>query len=161
MTLTILGAMTGPMMTRPTEAQLANARAGGGLRVIGAHSVGGTDGGPGVPVTGWSREHGDMRVPHFVGLHAIQVLAIVAVGLRRWRRPEAARVEIVLVTAASYASLFVLLLWEALRGSSVIAPDATSLAAFAIWVGVTALALSWAILHRRNAPPSDPDRILV
>jgi hypothetical protein len=100
-------------------------------------------------------------VPHFVGLHAIQVLAIVAVGLRRWRRAEAARVEIVTVAAASYATLFVLLLWEALRGSSVIAPDATSLAALAIWVGITALALSWAILHRRNAPPSDPDRILV
>ena len=161
MTLTILGAMVGPMMTRPTDAQLATARAGGGMTVIGAHSVGGTDGGPGVPVTGWSREHGDMRVPHFVGLHAIQVLAIVAVGLRRWPRSEAVRVKIVLVAAASYASLFVLLLWEALRGSSVIAPDATSLSALATWVGVTALALFWAILHRRSAPPSDPDRILV
>ena len=161
MTLTILGAMTGPMMTRPTDAQLADARAGGGMMVIGAHSVGGTDGGPGVPVTGWSREHGDMRVPHFVGLHAIQVLAIVAVGLRRWRRPEAARVEVVLVAAASYATLFVLLLWGALRGASVIAPDATGLTAFAVWVGATTLALSWIILQRRNAPPGDPDRILV
>lgn len=161
MILTILGAMTGPMMTRPTEAQLANARAGGGMTVIGAHSVGGTDGGPGVPVTGWSREHGDVRVPHFVGIHAIQVLAVIALGLRRWRRPEAARVEVVLVAAASYATLFLLLLWEALRGSSVVAPDAKALAALAAWAGVTALALCWIILQRRNAPPGGPDRILV
>lgn len=161
MTLTILGAMTGPMMTRPTEAQLAKARAGGGMTVVGAHSVGGMDGGPGVPVTGWSREHGDMRVPHFVGLHAIQVLAIVAVGLRRWRRPEAARLQIVLVAAASYATMFGLLLWQALRGSSVIAPDRTALAGFAIWAGLTVIALSWIILQHRNAPPGRPDRILV
>src|SRR5687767_11500790 len=56
MTLTIAGAMTGPLMTRPTAAQLAEVRAGGRMTIAGAHSVGGPDGGPGVPVTGWSRE---------------------------------------------------------------------------------------------------------
>jgi hypothetical protein len=66
MTLTVLGALSGPLMTRPTQAQLADARAGARLTVIGAHSVGGVDGGPGVPVTGWSRDHGDLRVPHLL-----------------------------------------------------------------------------------------------
>lgn len=120
MTLTILGAMTGPLMTRPTAAQLAHARAGGRMTTAGAHSVGGVDGGPGLPVTGWSREHGDLRVPHFIGLHAVQALALVAVGLRRWRRPEALRVKAMLLAVAGYASLFVLLLWQALRGQSVV-----------------------------------------
>ena len=86
MTLTLAGAMTGPLMTRPTAAQLADARAGHRMTIAGAHSVGGPDGGPGVPLTGWSREHGDVRVPHFLGLHAIQALPLVAIGLRRWRR---------------------------------------------------------------------------
>ena len=81
MMLTIVGAMTGPLMTRPTDAQLADARAGAQMTVAGGHSVGGVDGGPGVPVTGWSREHGDVRVPHFIGLHAIQALALFA---RAW-----------------------------------------------------------------------------
>ena len=85
MTLTIVGALTGPLMTRPTAAQLADARAGHPMMIAGAHSVGGPDGGPGVPVTGWSREYGDVRVAHFIGLHAIQVLALFALGLRRWR----------------------------------------------------------------------------
>ena len=93
MTLTIIGALTGPLMTRPTAAQLADARAGGRMTIAGAHTVGGADGGSGVPVTGWSREHGDLRVPHFIGLHALQALAIVAVVMRRWRQPEAVRVR--------------------------------------------------------------------
>jgi len=46
MTLTIVGAMTGPLMTRPTTAQLADARAGARMTTAGAHSVGGVDGGP-------------------------------------------------------------------------------------------------------------------
>ena len=143
MELTILGALTGPLMTRPTADQLANARAGGRMTAAGAHSVGGEDGGPGIPITGWSREHGDLRVPHFLGLHAIQALAIVAVVLRRWKRADAVRVRALLAAAASYASLFSLLLWEALRGRSLVAPDAPALASILIWAVVTVLVLGW------------------
>ena len=151
MTLTIAGALTGPLMTRPTAAQLAEARAGERMTVAGAHSIGGSDGGPGVPVTGWSRDHGDLRVPHFLGLHAIQILALIAVLLRRWRAPEAARVRAVLAATASYASLFVVLLWSAVRGQSVAAPDATTLASIAVWAVATVLAVGW-IGVRRGGP---------
>jgi hypothetical protein len=150
MTLTIVGAFIGPLMTRPTAAQRADARAGARMTIAGAHSVGGLDGDPGVPVTGWSRAHGDLRVPHFIGLHAIQVLALIAVGLRRWRAPAAVRVRAVLAAAASYASLFLLLLWEALRGRSVVAPDATALASIVIWAVVTALGLGWIGISSRD-----------
>jgi hypothetical protein len=151
MMLTIAGALTGPLMTRPTAAQLADARTGGRMTVAGAHSVGGLDGGPGLPVTGWSREHGDLRVPHFIGLHAIQALTLIAVGLRRWRRPEAVRVRALFAASASYAALFLLLLWEALRGHSLLAPDATALAAIGAWAAVTALVLGWIVVRSRHA----------
>ena len=153
MSLTIAGAMTGPLMTRPTPAQLAQVRAGGGMPVVGAHAVGGPDGGAGVPLTGWSRQHGDVRVPHFVGLHAIQALALVAVALRRWRRPEGVRVRAMLAVAGSYATLFVLLLWEALRGHSVVAPDGLALAALAVWAAATALLLGRIGRRPRLLPP--------
>jgi hypothetical protein len=55
-----------------------------------------------------------------------------------------------LAAAASYVSLFFLLLWEALRGQSVVAPDATALASFAIWAVVTALVLGWIGLGSRG-----------
>jgi hypothetical protein len=151
MALTIAGALTGPLMTRPTAAQLAGARAEGHMTTAGAHTVGGVDGGPGIPVTGWSREHGDLRVPHFVGLHALQALALIALGLRRWRRPETVRVRAMLAATVSYGSLFALLLWEALRGQSVVAPDATALASVAIWAILTAIVLLWIFIGSRDA----------
>jgi hypothetical protein len=151
MTLTIVGALTGGLMTRPTDAQLADARAGARMTVSGAHTVGAVDGGPGLPVTGWSTEHGDLRLPHFIGLHSIQAFALFAVSLRRWRRPEAVRVRTVLAVAVSYASLFVLLLWGALRGQSVIAPDAMALASIGLWAVFTVLVVGWIGVGSRGA----------
>ncbi|HUQ83913.1 MAG TPA: hypothetical protein VM076_22375 [Gemmatimonadaceae bacterium] len=150
MTLTIVGALVGPLMTRPTANQLAVARAGGGIPTVGAHTVGAADGGAGIPVTGWSREHGDLRVPHFVGLHALQVFALVAVALGRWRRPESTRVRATFAIAISYAALFVLLLLGALQGQSVLAPDPSALGALGAWATLTVLALGWIALQSRG-----------
>jgi hypothetical protein len=150
MTLTIGGALTGGLMTRPTAEQIAKVRAGGGMTTVGAHTVGGPDGGSGIPVIRWSRDHGDVRVPHFIGLHAIQVLVLAALGLRRWRRPEVARVQAMLVFGASYAALFLLLIWQALRGQSVAAPDVVTLQALAAWAGGTLVALGWIALGSRG-----------
>jgi hypothetical protein len=143
MVITIAGAMTGPLMTRPTEAQLADARAGGRMTVSGAHTVGGPDGGPGLPVTGWSREHGDIRVPHFVGLHALQVLPLFGFALRRGRYADGRAGQAMIALAMSYAVLFGLLLVNALRGNSVIAPDPVITSSLAAWLITSIVALAW------------------
>ena len=54
LTIAILGASTGGLMVQPTEAQLAALRASTPVTVVGAHTVGAVDGGPGLPGTGWS-----------------------------------------------------------------------------------------------------------
>jgi hypothetical protein len=143
LTLSIVGASTGGLMTRPTAAQLADARAGQRMTIAGAHTVGAPDGGPGLPGTGWSLEHGDLRIPHFIGLHAVQVLPIVALFLARRRVADAARIRLVLTAFVSYAALFGILLWQALRGQSVAAPDAISVVAMISWAVATVVLLGW------------------
>ena len=121
MVITIVGALTGGFMTRPTAAQLEAARAGERMTIAGAHTVGAPDAGPGLTGTGWSTEHGDLRVPHFVGLHALQVLPLVALWLGRLRVRGRLRERLVLMAAAGYAGLYVMLLTQALRGVPLIA----------------------------------------
>ncbi|HWO12360.1 MAG TPA: hypothetical protein VNN80_22845 [Polyangiaceae bacterium] len=148
--LTIAGALLGGLMTRPTEAQLDEMRAGR-AQVSGAHTVGAPDGGPGVPVTGWSREHGDLRVAHFLGLHALQLLPLAALGLRRTRASEAQRSRLVFTLAGSHAGLVAILLWQALRGQPVLAPDASTLAVLVSWLMLSS-ASAWRSLARPALP---------
>ena len=140
MTITIAGALTGGLMTRPTGAQLEAVRAGARMTISGAHTVGAPDGGPGVIGTGWSTSHGDLRVPHFVGLHALQVLPVLAVVLTRAGIRPAARARLLLVAGPSYAALVGILMIQALRGVPATGPDATTLMHFAVWAATTAIA---------------------
>jgi hypothetical protein len=119
LTLTIVGASTGLLMVRPTAAQIEAAGATGRVPISGAHTVGAPDGGPGLPVTGWSTRHGDVRVPHFVGLHAWQILPLFVV-LVLGRVEERRRVVLTLAATGAYAVTFVWLLLQALRGLPVI-----------------------------------------
>jgi hypothetical protein len=146
MTMTIVGAMTGGLMTRPTSQQLDAARAGERMTLAGAHTVGAPDGGPGLPGTGWSTDHGDLRVAHFLGLHALQALPIVALVLARRRVSDLMRVRLTITAAASYIALFGILLSQALRGQSVLAPDALTIALLAVWAfGTAAVAAALAV----------------
>lgn len=109
----------------------------------GAHGVGVADGGPGIPLFGWSTVGGDLRVGHFVGMHALQVLPLLAAVLIATSRPglgDTARRALVRVAAAGYLGMVGLLTWQALRGQPLLAPDAATLAALTALLAVTASA---------------------
>jgi hypothetical protein len=116
--LTVVGQGTGAFMTAPTPAHLKAARSTG-MKVSGSHTIGGPDGGPGLPIVGWSREHGDVRVAHFVGMHAVQVLPVIAWLLTPIASPARRRRAIFAISAA-YFALFAVLLIEALNGHPLI-----------------------------------------
>lgn len=145
-TISLIGSASGGLMTVPTATQLAEARETRSSAVLGAHTVGAPDGGPGVPGTGWSVEHGDLRVPHFLGLHALQALPLLVVMLRR-RVSDRSVARLIMVAAVAYLSLFVLLLWQALRGESFVHPGAATTMALAAWTVITVAAAAIASLR--------------
>jgi hypothetical protein len=102
-----------------------------GWNPTGGHTVGAPDGGPGLPVIGWSTAHGDLRAAHFVGLHALQALPLLAwVLARRTGLDGWTRARLVGVAGSAQAALVGLLAWQALRGQALLRPDgATVLAA--------------------------------
>ena len=149
----LIGMAVAFLMTQPTPDQLAVMEAGGSSPIIGAHAVGVEDGGPGLPVVGWSTTGGDLRVAHFVGLHALQVLPLVGFALAR-RGPAwltmRDRSLIVGIAGLAWIGLTVVLTWQAQRGQPVIAPDGLTLAALAGLIGLSALAASAVVVRARR-----------
>ncbi len=146
--VTVLGMLVGFAMTMPLPNQ--NLPTG----IVGAHSVGGPDGGPGLPLLGWSTEHGDLRVAHFVGLHAFHLLILLAAWLRRQDRPVERTRATVIATATSLGVATVLLAVQALAGYSVASPSTVVVAAVSI-AAATAVGRAAASARQSN-PTSNP-----
>jgi hypothetical protein len=120
--ISFVGMLVAYLMTSgPTPAQLAALEAGEPLTILGAHSVGVEDGGPGLPLLGWSTTGGDLRIGHFVGLHAMQVLPLLGFlltrpwAVRRWSRRG--RTQLMLIASMSYLALTALVTCRHCAGS--------------------------------------------
>ncbi|MWV50156.1 hypothetical protein GRS96_12850 [Rathayibacter sp. VKM Ac-2803] len=134
------------LMTGPTASQLSDYQG-----IAGAHAVGVDDGGAGLPLLGWSTTGGDLRIPHFVGMHALQGLPLLAIGLDRLAprvrrlRSATTRLRLVAIASIAWAAVVALTCWQALRGQSIATPDALTLAVggvvAALLVGSTVAAL--------------------
>ncbi|WP_329793664.1 hypothetical protein V1227_17575 [Lentzea sp. DG1S-22] len=131
--ISFLGLGVGFLMTSPKPGQALDGD------TLGSHTVGAPDGGAYMALTGWSTEHGDLRVGHFIGMHALQVLPVVIALLG-----DRANAKIAWVAGASFLGIFLLVTWQALRGQSLVQPDGTTLLALAGIIAATALGLVWA-----------------
>jgi len=152
----LLGSCVAFFMTRPTQTQLASMQAGQPTPVVGAHAVGAPDDAPGLPLTRWNMQGGDLRVPHFIGMHALQLLPLAGLwlGRRRALRPQLA-LRLTRIAAAGYLGIVLTSLVQALRGQPLLAADALTfgmLAALALACALAALA-AWLADHAQRAKP--------
>jgi hypothetical protein len=136
--IAIIGMGQGFLMTDPTAEQLQRLNRFQKVDLVGAHTIGAADGGAGLPMLGWSTEHGDLRIGHFVGLHALQAIPLLALLVKRFGRGRLrpwAQLGLVILGALGYLGLVGLLTWQALRGQPLLAPDALTLTALAGLIG--------------------------
>ncbi|MEV6036274.1 hypothetical protein AB0L65_34320 [Nonomuraea sp. NPDC052116] len=162
--ISLAGMSVGYLMTAPTPGQAEGLARGLSLTTIGAHSVGAPDGGAGMAVTGWETGAGDLRVAHFVGLHALQVLPLVAIGLRLLARRfpilagAGVRTALVVVAALGYAGLTGLVLWQAQRGQALVHPDASTLGAAAALAGLVSVCAAVVLAVSARRPRASAGR---
>jgi hypothetical protein len=139
-----------------TGPRMAEDAYGNPVSLMGQHGVGAPDGG-GMPITNWSTVGGDLRVPHFIGLHAVQVFVLGVLVLTTlaarisWLRSERVRVQLTGVVILGYTALLAITTWQALRGQSLVHPDAATWTALAVTAVVTALLAGLAIAAARRS----------
>ena len=145
--LAIVGMGLAFLMTGPTAAQLDDYQG-----IVGAHTVGVADGGPGLPILGWSTVAGDLRIPHFIGMHALQVLPIMVIVLELLSarlprfRSEAVRFRLAAIAAATYAVVLVLVTVQSLAGQSIVQPSGAILAAGIVVAAASVIAAVLAVV---------------
>ncbi|MGW0250594.1 hypothetical protein ACWDYH_28575 [Nocardia goodfellowii] len=107
----------------------------------------------GLPIIGWSTVGGDLRIPHFLGLHGIQVLLLAVVVLAwlapryAWLRAERTRAALIGVLALGYTGLFAVTFFQAMRAQALLRPDGITLACFGGVLAGTGL-LGYAVYQR-------------
>lgn len=153
----LIGMLEGYLMPTPTPEQMTLLQAGRHADLIGAHTVGAPDGGPGLPLLGWSTQHGDLRIAHFVGLHAMQLIPLLGLFLMLRREPwltEGHKLGLVWTAGLGYLGVVGLLTWQALRGQALIAPDGLTATAFIVLVSTVIGAAVAIVVHARSGTPS-------
>ncbi|MEU6150422.1 hypothetical protein ABZ816_10520 [Actinosynnema sp. NPDC047251] len=150
--LAVLGMASGYLMAGQGKRATTTDATGHEIVLRGGNTVGAPDGGEHMPVTAWSTTGGDLRIPHFFGMHGLQVMILVAFAVTALALSERARVRLVGVAAAGYTGTFALLTWQAMRGEPLVHPSTLTLVLFAGLVALVAAGVAWTVTLEKATP---------
>ncbi|WP_433575142.1 hypothetical protein [Nocardia brasiliensis] len=156
MAMGYLMGFTGKQLVRDADGKVVELIAGHTVIDPALRDLSPRDAAPGMPITHWSTIGGDLRVPHFVGLHGIQVLLLAVLVLAwlapryRWLRAERTRAAVIGVLGLGYTGLLAVVFAQAMRAQSLVHPDATTLLAFGGVVAGTGVLLGGIYLRHRQ-----------
>lgn len=77
------------------------------------HSVGAVNDNSNLLILGWSKTVGDLRVAHFIGMHALQILPILSFYLLK-------NTKLTIALSVAYGLLALFTLFQALKGRPLI-----------------------------------------
>ena len=87
-----------------------------------AHNVGVADGGAGMPLVNWSLSGGDLRIAHFFGIHAIQIIPIAGfLFTKKWSNAPLKAVIATGLFGFLYIGLIAFTFYQAANGIPLIA----------------------------------------
>lgn len=146
LTIAGFGMIIGFMMTSPRPEQLEAVKAGI-LETSGSHQFGSGDPGKGILFFGWSTKLGDMRVPHFFGMHVMQIFVFLAAYLSR-KVDTLQNRTLVRFTGILFLSMNAIMVIQTFNGESVfhLNPMYTSL------YGISLLLVSLCLLKMISQP---------
>jgi hypothetical protein len=85
---------------------------GGVMGAINSHQIGGEMGEDGLAFVNWSRKYGDLRIAHFIGIHALQIIPLAAFAMIKLKLKNAR--PIVNMVTVSYFAVTIYLMVRAL-----------------------------------------------
>ncbi len=112
----ILAMGNGWNMVGPTSEQRQEMRQDRWDYKAGSHAIGFEVPGKRIPIVGWSRTAGDLRVAHFIGMHALQLLPLLALALAAVGMPLCKRVLLTHITGMLLLAVVIGTWLQALAG---------------------------------------------
>ncbi len=151
--LTVLGCIPGVLMLLPAAVQDFITHS----KQFTGHSVGISQGGPGLPFLGWSTVAGDLRVAHFLGIHALQIMPVVGyLVMKIFSRLSTIRQELLVGNVGvAYCGGILLLTGQALAAEPVTTPSHHTLAYALLIVLFSLTSLAYILLAPPLVVPSE------
>ncbi|TGM46422.1 hypothetical protein [Leptospira vanthielii] len=117
LTIAGFGMIIGFFMTSPRPEQLEAMKLGI-FQTSGSHQFGSGDPGTGLFFFGWSTKIGDMRVPHFFGMHVMQIFVFLAAYLIN-KRDSLSNQKLVRSMGILFLLMNIVMVVQTLNGESV------------------------------------------